>query len=717
MEKYISYQMELFDNLKNSEKNLKKTSKERIKKPYLETRLEQLETLWNEFKEGHKNIILKISKDEDRKIPYFKNEVFETFEEMFINYKSMLKEMLLPFLKSSNSQTTGVPDITDSNKNGEIKLPIIKIPTFNGKYEEWQTFYDLFCSLIHNNETLSPVQKLHYLKSNLSGEPEAMLRNFSITDANYEEAWCQLVKRYNNKRFNILKILFTQKTITMESASHIKQLLDTTVTCLKALTNMGIDTSSWDIIINYLVISKLDSESMRQWEQHISVKSELPTWSELQLYLESRFRSLEMIECNNNKNKSLLAKSIPKTKSFHTNVNKQIKNNQIKCVLCSSDHYIYNCKMFSNMSVHDRQNLIKKSRLCFNCLAPSHSVINCRQSSCCKRCGRRHHSLIHVDREPKLDNPVETASTSSGIDNESRGKPNILSNDNNIITNFCEHVDSNSTLLATVQVLVESKNGCNHVVRALLDQGSQASFVTEATVQLLKLSRRSVSGWVSGVGEGQTRIKYMVSLFVKSRHNPESRVCVNAYVLRSLTTLLPTTKLHTPEWSDIETLELADPGYTTPGRIDILLGAEVYSNVLLSGIMKHPTINLLAQNTIFGWVLSGKICNQHLSARNTVSSLHIQLKDDDILKLFWEQENEPNTIERRLSKEEERCEEIYYATTKRDMEGRFIVKLPFKTEHPRCQNGKLFDMAARRFMSLEKKLQSNQHSFKENTQR
>lgn len=49
--------------------------------------------------------------------------------------------MLLPFLESSNSQTTGVPDITDSNKNGQIKLPTIKIPTFtrNGTRHAPQT--------------------------------------------------------------------------------------------------------------------------------------------------------------------------------------------------------------------------------------------------------------------------------------------------------------------------------------------------------------------------------------------------------------------------------------------------------------------------------------------------------------------------------------------------------------------------------------------------
>lgn len=152
--------------------------------------------------------------------------------------------------------------------------------------------------------------------------------------------------------------------ITAESASRIKQLLNTTVTCLRALTNMGIDTSSCDIIINNLVISKRDNEKMRQWEQHISVKSKLPTWSELQLNLESRFRSMEIIGCNNNKNKSLLAKFIPKTKSFHTNMNNQIKNNeiknsQIKCILCSNDHYIDKSRETRNELIESKE-LINK---------------------------------------------------------------------------------------------------------------------------------------------------------------------------------------------------------------------------------------------------------------------------------------------------------------------------------------------------------------------
>ncbi|CAF4815839.1 unnamed protein product [Pieris macdunnoughi] len=219
--------------------------------------------------------------------------------------------------------------------------------------------------------------------------------------------------------------------------------------------------------------------------------------------------------------------------------------------------------------------------------------------------------VIFIATLRSIDRSVTTSegeSTSTGtMTEQSKGKLNSIANDVHFVTNFSKENCQNSVLLATAEVLVESRNGCKHIIRAFLDQGSQASFITEATVQLLNLTRRSVSGWVSGVGKGQMRIKYMFSLSVKSRHDPKTIIRVNAYVLRSVTTLLPTTKLSAPKWSDLETLELAESAFKTPGRIDILLGADVYSNILLHGIIKHPRVNLLAQRTCPGWVLSGKL--------------------------------------------------------------------------------------------------------------
>lgn len=718
MEDLLAYQEELLQKLEKAEKNYKKTPKDRIKCTYLETRLELLEELWKEFKEGHKSIIVGVS-DEERKDSYFTKDVYDKFEELYIQYKSNLKESLQPFLGSSSHQSSDLDSSTtilniQKSIHSEIKLPTIQLPTFNGKYEEWQTFYDLFCSLIHNNKCLSSVQKLHYLKCNITGDPEALLRNFSTTDANYEEAWQQLVKRYNNKRFNcnaILRMLFAQKQIPTESAYLIKQLVDTTSTCLKSLSNIGVNTTNWDMIVNYLIVSKLDSETMKQWEQHLSANNyELPTWTQLREFLESRFRSLEMIESN--KIRTAQPKPVIKPKVFHSNVckdSKDINKNKIKCALCGDEHYIFYCKKFGELSTKERQDFVQSNKLCFNCLAPTHAVVKCRQSACCKKCGRRHHSLLHFERERSNEaEPIPTGSNASkGIVSELHcSKPNTLSdNSHKIVSNFSNNnIKPCNVLLATAKVIVQSKNGCTHVIRALLDQGSQASFVTEATVQLLNLQRVSISGWVSGVGEGQMRIKHMVSFNVKSRYNSNAYVEVKAYVLRSLTTLLPTANLSIPDWSDLEDLELADPEYTSPGKIDILLGAEIYSNILLDGVIKHPKGNLLGQKTILGWVLSGRLSRNFIQTKRSITSLHVQVKEDEILKQFWEIENEPNSINKKFTKEEEKCEEIYSTTTRRDDRGRFIVKLPFKKEDPECQYGGLREIALKRFEILERKL-------------
>jgi hypothetical protein len=44
----------------------------------------------------------------------------------------------------------------------------IKLPTFNGCYEHWISFNDMFKAMVHD-VTLTDIQKFHYLKSHLGG--------------------------------------------------------------------------------------------------------------------------------------------------------------------------------------------------------------------------------------------------------------------------------------------------------------------------------------------------------------------------------------------------------------------------------------------------------------------------------------------------------------------------------------------------------------------
>jgi len=43
------------------------------------------------------------------------------------------------------------------NRESQVKLPVIKLPTFDGRSENWQQFSDTFQTLIYNNAELSNI--------------------------------------------------------------------------------------------------------------------------------------------------------------------------------------------------------------------------------------------------------------------------------------------------------------------------------------------------------------------------------------------------------------------------------------------------------------------------------------------------------------------------------------------------------------------------------
>lgn len=68
-----------------------------------------------------------------------------------------------------------------------VKLPNIDLPKFDGNYERWISFKDLFESLV-SNAILFSIQKLHYLKVSLMGEAVKVVASIELTNDNYEVA-------------------------------------------------------------------------------------------------------------------------------------------------------------------------------------------------------------------------------------------------------------------------------------------------------------------------------------------------------------------------------------------------------------------------------------------------------------------------------------------------------------------------------------------------
>lgn len=80
-----------------------------------------------------------------------------------------------------------------------MKLPKIDLPTYPGKYTDWCTFWDTFDSTVHQNSTLSDVERFHYLTASLSGSPAAAIRGLRVTNDNYAEAVSILKERFGDK--------------------------------------------------------------------------------------------------------------------------------------------------------------------------------------------------------------------------------------------------------------------------------------------------------------------------------------------------------------------------------------------------------------------------------------------------------------------------------------------------------------------------------------
>ncbi|XP_045502913.1 uncharacterized protein LOC123699909 [Colias croceus] len=204
MESYIKVQNNIYDRITKARSNFKKSPKERLANDaYLATRLDALEELWSQFLQTHTQIIQVSESDKLNATTYVKADTYGNCEEQYIDYKYELREARANLTVKSSTvhhALDGSTTATDSNQQG-FKLPKIAIPHFSGKYAEWTSFRDLFLSLVHSNPTLDDVQRLHYLKCQLTGEAEQFLRHIPITAENYKLCWKQLEDRYSNKKY------------------------------------------------------------------------------------------------------------------------------------------------------------------------------------------------------------------------------------------------------------------------------------------------------------------------------------------------------------------------------------------------------------------------------------------------------------------------------------------------------------------------------------
>ena len=168
-------------------------------------------------------------------------------------------------------------------------------------------------------------------------------------------------------------------------------------------------------MLNHLMLETLDSETQREWELNTASRTDIPSTTELMTFLESRCKALELLQLTQTLNTSASTPrsshpvGIKVSKTSYTHV-----ATKLQCALC---HRLFKYDKFLKMEVKQRQNYVRQSKLCFNCLQPFVKNHTCSKQVCfC--CHKKHHTLLHLNVQSR---PNSRGSTNHNAPTNGKG--------------------------------------------------------------------------------------------------------------------------------------------------------------------------------------------------------------------------------------------------------------------------------------------------------
>ncbi|XP_065087240.1 uncharacterized protein LOC135708973 [Ochlerotatus camptorhynchus] len=315
-------------------------------------------------------------------------------------------------------------DFDDENDEFEIQRQEfsdryyqIKLQSFNGEIDEWLSFGDLFTSLIHWKTDLPEVEKLHYLKGCLQGEPKTLIDSLQVTAANYQVAWAKLLKRCNNSKQlkkRQIQSLLKLPILSKESVNELHSLVEGFEKIVQTLDQIVQPVDYKDLLLVNLLTSRLDPSTRRGWEGFSSTQ-EQGTIKELLEFLQRRVRILESLPSKTaDPMKSSNQPQPPRQRSaaVRTSLN-TVQASGWRCLACSGNHPLFQCGTFQRMSVTDKDSLLRSHSLCRNCFRQGHQAKECQSKYSCRNCKGRHHTLVCF--KPDRDSNSKTSTKGSNV--------------------------------------------------------------------------------------------------------------------------------------------------------------------------------------------------------------------------------------------------------------------------------------------------------------
>lgn len=627
-------------------------------------------------------------------------------------------------------------------------LSKIDLPLFSGSILEFQEFWERFCTLIGNKPHIDDATKFSLLKSSLRGKALHCVQGLPITSANYQIA-VDILKTHFDDRVTIRQVLFSKLANLPpcdQTGKDLQVLYNNMYALIRQFCTYEDDSKEYGlgaILLNKLLRHVRSRIYDRTNNQDNLTPSELVHLLTDIVRKESTLREMEFPELNSSERYVFHAhRSHQPTKMRKPHAASITPTFQVKrCKFCSkTNHNSFNCDVYKTPS--ERILIVRRNRLCYNCLADNHLTKDCRSKKTCSHCSKRHHTSLCLTYSSRSSIPgrIEGGNQSTSErtpfsqvqEQHIRRRSQQPAQSHRSQVHFSEQLPTESTtpnlseLAATLHVSQSTKTVkpplmCTDVVLfnptntdkevcvpVLLDTGASQSYITNDLATVLQLrtsSPQEITMFTFGNDEPISMQATNHKVGIRFINNATAILHVQA--LPILTTELKYSSFQ--ETNDAQNQPVRKK-IATP---QLFIGMDYFCDLVFHD---NFSISLLKNGYRVLETRIGKIVTDHslrfnnsnITIVNYSSTLSSPARHTDLDKLverFWTHESMGIIDEPNQSINEQCLDDFNSSIRYNPKERRYSVRLPFKYTPSDLPPNR--DLAFSRFLSNVKILRKN----------
>lgn len=659
------------------------------------------------------------------------------------------KELPTPVpLNETRSATASVPP---PNRTSGVKLPKLRLLTFNGDVSGWQSFWEQFSGAVHNNDTITRSEKFHYLRTLVTGPAAAAIAGLQATEACYDDAIHILTQRFGDRRRieqdHLAKLRSLPPVASANDTRGLRRIYDHVQTNIRGLRGLGVGSSTYCTMMSDILLRALPKEIVLDYHRRQSGNTAYrasgtserdptspnatgqdagrsidslssaricpsPLQSEdaegelaeilgfLRVEVEGRERAGIAAETRHPRQTPAREGYIERRGHTTWPTAAVLNTNAVGCFFCrSAKHQTESCT--GDLVLEQKKRRLAEDMRCFRCTTRGHRAKDCRRKVKCASCGGRHASSMC---DPNWTPPKRV----------------------NTNLNTTSVVNSNVTmdsgvLLQTFRASAVGDRATSHF-RGVIDGGSQRTFIHTDVSRKLNLRVIGTTNLqLNTFGETSTRAQRRRLVEVRLRSQHDGKECV----LEAIEVpFICNDILQVPVDHDFVRSIEADGGLiadmtptqgTEPRRgISFLLGSDQLWKVTRGEVRRfRENESMVAIDTIFGWTFQGPI-SLHSTLSGSTNTMVCVLKistrahdeNEATLRRFWELDSLGITDEPKTNSEELEAVKSQFERTITKVDGRYEVALPWKETGQDLQDNRV--MAHKRLEGLLKRLSRNE---------